>query len=85
LNLGQGGGFRHHNGRWNPDPFGGICHGLGVVACGRGDDPGLLLLIAQPQRFAQGAAFFIGASHLQIFQLQIEPAVRHGTEFFRIG
>ena len=54
--------------------------GLGMVAGGCGDDAVGSLLRGQQQDFVQRAALLVGASHLQILELQMNILAAGGGE-----
>ena len=76
LDLGEGGGFRHHDGGGNAQPAGMIGHALGVIAGAHGGDAALFLVRRQRLEAVERAALFERRGELPVFEFEMDLATR---------
>jgi hypothetical protein len=84
LDLVEGGGLRHHDGRRNGEPASVVGHGLRVIAGRHGDDAAVPFAGRQRLKLHIGAAVLEGVGDLQILELDPDLGARQLRQLRRV-
>ena len=85
FDLGEGGRFRHHDGRRNAQPPGVIGDALGVIAGAHGGNAALALFRRKRLEAIEGAALLEGSGELPVLEFEIDVAARDARQGARMA